>query len=71
MKDHRPHLRLVDDPVSETLVLLDGLSFPLMMLVLLVVAKRAEQEGTLTPAERIWLLRLIQHALFVPAERAA
>jgi hypothetical protein len=57
----------VDDPVSEVITALGQLSFPALILVLLVLARR---DG-LSPMARIWILRLIERVLTRSTSKAA
>lgn len=55
--------RLSTKTMAETLALLNTLPVGDLMIVLLVVFFRAQTEGTLTPADRLWLLRMIEAVL--------
>jgi hypothetical protein len=59
MPDSRSHLQLLDDPVAETLALLNQLPFPVMAVVLLVALRRAVNERALPPASRLFLLHVV------------
>jgi hypothetical protein len=67
----KPRLWLVDDPVGETMALLDDLPFPILVVLLIVVASRAVEERALTPAGRLWLLNVIRRVLFLVLDQAA
>jgi hypothetical protein len=67
----KPRLWLADDPVSETMSILDDLPFPILVVLLIVVASRAVEERALTPAGRLWLLNVIRRVLFLVLDQAA
>ncbi|MBN1122792.1 MAG: hypothetical protein JXJ17_17075 [Anaerolineae bacterium] len=71
MNYHKPQLYLVDDPVAETMALLQSQPFPFMVLILLAALRQAEVERDLSPAARIAFLMTVQHILVKAAHRAA